>query len=216
MKAEPSPMRTLMERVSVIPILTIHEAGIAGDLAKAMLDGGLDVFEVVVRTPDSLRAIEIMRRQAPDAHVGAGTIVTPEDLARAVDAGAEFGVSPGLTDALAEAVRRHGLPFLPGATDPSAIQRALEHGFRELKFFPAFGGAGVAWLKMLAPVYPAVTFCPTGGIGRDDVAAYINLPNCRTIGCSWVAPAPLVAARDWPAITELARVASSFRRSAHV
>lgn len=212
MSAETPRMTDLLGRNRVIPILTIADAGAAPDLARALCAGGLDVLEVVVRTPVSLTAIERIRAEVPEAVVGAGTLLGRGDVERAVAAGARFGVSPGLTDELGRAANDHRLPMLPGVSSAGEIMRALDLGFDAMKFFPAFGPAGVPWLKMMAPVFPKVVFCATGGIRIEDVAGYFALPNCPAIGCSWVAPSPLVAARDWAAITDLARRAAAIGR----
>jgi 2-dehydro-3-deoxyphosphogluconate aldolase / (4S)-4-hydroxy-2-oxoglutarate aldolase len=204
-------MRDILARTPVLPVLTIHDAAVAGDLARALVDGGIDAFEVLMRTTAAADGIRAMVKAAPQARVGAGTLLTPADVARAVDAGAAFGVAPGLTETLAGAVRNHGLPFLPGVATASEIMAAIEFGFEELKFFPAHGAAGIVWLKSVSGVFPNVTFCPTGGILAEHVADYISLPNCKTIGCSWVTPAELVKARDWKAITALAKRAAAMR-----
>jgi 2-dehydro-3-deoxyphosphogluconate aldolase/(4S)-4-hydroxy-2-oxoglutarate aldolase len=208
-----SPMREFLARTPVMPVLTIRDAAVAGDLAHALVDGGIDVFEVLMRTPAAADAIAAMAKAEPKARVGAGTLLTPADVARAVDAGASFGVAPGLTETLGRTVRERRLPFLPGVATASEIMSALELGFEELKFFPAHGAAAVTWLKSVAGVFPGVTFCPTGGILAEHVAGYISLPNCTTIGCSWVAPADLVAAHDWKAITARAARAAAMRRA---
>jgi 2-dehydro-3-deoxyphosphogluconate aldolase / (4S)-4-hydroxy-2-oxoglutarate aldolase len=204
-------MREIMARVPVMPVLTVHDASLAGDLARALVDGGVFVFEVLMRTPAAPETIRAMVKAAPEASVGAGTLLRSEDVVRAVDAGAAFGVSPGLTETLGRAVQSAGLPFLPGVSSASDIMAAMEQGFFELKLFPAHGSAGTIWLQSMAGVFPSVTFCPTGGIKASDVPGYLSLPNCKTIGCSWVAPSNLVQARDWAAITELARKASSMK-----
>lgn len=202
-------MREILARTPVMPILTIHDAGTAGDLARALVDGGVSVFEVVLRTPAALDAIRAMSKAAPQADIGVGTLLTRQDVDRAIDAGAAFGVSPGLTPALGEAVRSAGLPFLPGVASASEVMRAMELGFFELKMFPAHGRAGASWIQAMSGVFPRVTFCPTGGIKPDDIPEYLSLPNCATVGGSWVTPANLIEARDWASITALARQASS-------
>ena len=204
-------MREILARVPVMPVLTIHDAAVAGDLARTLVDGGVFVFEVLMRTPAAAAAVQAMTKAAPEASVGAGTLLYPDDVARAVDAGAAFGVSPGLTETLGRAVNDAGLPFLPGVASASEIMTAMEQGFFEQKLFPAHGAAGVTWLHSMTGVFPKVTFCPTGGIKMEDVPGYLALPNCGTIGCSWVAPSNLVQAHDWPAITELARRAAAMR-----
>ena len=211
MPAVKPSMRDILSCAPVMPVLTIHDASVAGDLARALVDGGVVVFEVLMRTPAAAEAIRAMVKAAPDAHVGAGTLLRHDDVIRAVDAGAAFGVSPGLTSALAKAVQSAGLPFLPGVSSASEVMKAMEFGFSALKLFPAQGGAGVAWLQAMAGVFPSITFCPTGGIKPGDVPNYLALPNCGTVGCSWVAPADLVKARDWAAITALAVQASKIK-----
>lgn len=201
-------MREIISLTPVMPVLTIHDASLAADLARSLVDGGILVFEVLMRTPAAPEAIRAMVQAAPEAFVGAGTLLRSDDVARAVDAGAAFGVAPGLTESLGKAVRRVGLPFLPGVSTASEIMAAMDAGFSELKLFPAHGSAGITWLQSMAGVFPSVTFCPTGGIKESDVPGYLSLPNCHTIGCSWVAPAKLVEARDWKAISALARQAS--------
>jgi len=212
MVAQPSRMREILARVPVMPVLMIHDAAIAGELATALVAGGVTAFEVLMRTPAAPDAIRAMRAATPQAAVGAGTLLRPADVEAAVAAGASFGVAPGLTDTLAAAVRAADLPFLPGVATASEIMAAVEHGFRELKLFPAHGSAGIQWLQSMAGVFPEVTFCPTGGIRNEDVPGYISLPNCKTIGCSWVTPNDLIKARDWPAITALAKRAMAMRQ----
>lgn len=202
-------MRDILARSPVMPILTIHDASVAGDLARALVAGGVFVFEVVMRTPAALDAIKVMSQATPEAHIGAGTVLTRQNVEQAMDAGAVFGVSPGLTSELGDAVQSVGFPFLPGVTTASEVIRAMEFGLFEQKLFPAHGRAGVAWLQAMSGVFPRVKFCPTGGIKPNDIPEYLALPNCMTVGGSWVAPAKLVEARDWASITELARQASS-------
>lgn len=211
-KAPTSPgMREIIGKAAVMPVLTIADAAKAGHLARALVDGGVLVFEVVMRTPAALDALREMRRAAPEAHIGVGTLLNADDVARAVDAGAAFGVSPGFSPELGRAVKDHGLPMLPGVATASEIMAARSMGFLELKFFPAQGAAGAGWLRDMASVFPDVLFCPTGGIRPADIPAYLALPNCRMVGGSWVAPAALVEAGDWAGITALARQAAAFK-----
>ena len=211
MPASKCSMREILTRTPVMPVLTVHDASVAADLARALVDGGIFVFEVLMRTPAAADAIRAMVKAAPEAHVGAGTLLRRDDVLRAVDAGAAFGVAPGLTSALAEAVQAARLPFLPGVSTASEVMQAMEFGFAEQKLFPAQGSAGIAWLQAMAGVFPSVTFCPTGGIKTGDVAGYLALPNCGTIGCSWVAPADRVRERDWAGITALAAQAAKIK-----
>lgn len=203
-------MRDVMARGRVMPVLTISDPAQAGKLARTLVDSGVLVFEVVLRTPAALDALKEMRRAAPEASIGAGTLLTPQDVARAVEAGADFGVSPGCTSSLAQAVREIGFPFLPGVATASEVMSAREHGFRELKLFPAQGSAGASWLRDMSSVFPDVMFCPTGGIRPPDIPAYLGLANCCIVGGSWVVPADLLKVGDWAAISALAKQAASF------
>lgn len=202
-------MRNLLAGCPVMPILTVHDVSSAAPLARALVAGGIHIFEVLKRTNMACDAVAEMRAAVPEAVVGMGTLLTPDDVARAVAAGAHFGVSPGLTAVLADAVVDHGLPFLPGVATASEVMSAHDRGFRCMKLFPAQGAAGVAFLRAVAPVFPDVMFCPTGGVGRADAVAYLQLPNCTTVGGSWVAPPDMVRAGDWDGITALARSAAS-------
>ncbi len=199
-----TPMRDLFSRAPVMPILTVHAADTAVDLAKALIDGGLPVLEVLMRTPEALRSIELIARDCPDAQVGAGTLLGGAALREARNAGAAFGVSPGLTSGLAEAAIAAEFPLLPGVSSASEVMAALDFGFREMKWFPAHGAAGIAALKMMAPVFPTVSFCPTGGITMTEMPGYLALPNCRIVGGSWVAPRELIEDKNWTSITKLA------------
>ena len=209
METSTSAIRRILAHGRVMPILTIHDVATAAPLARALVAGGIHVFEVVLRTAVAFDAVREMKAAVPEANVGMGTLLTPRDVEQAVAAGASFGVSPGVTDRLADAVAAHGMPFLPGVATPSEVMVAYERGFDALKYFPANGVAGIAFLQALAPVFPAAVFCPTGGIRREDVASYLKLPNCPIVGGSWVTPAELVWAGDWPAITALAKAAAS-------
>ncbi len=202
-------MRDILARAPVMPILTIRDPDAAADLAKALVEGGLPVLEVLMRTPEAGRAIERIARDCADAVVGAGTLLKAATVKTAIDAGASFGVSPGLTPGLAQAAIDAGFPLLPGVSSAGDVMTALDFGFREMKWFPAYGAAGVAALKMMAPVFPDVAFCPTGGITLADLSAYLALSNCSIVGGSWVAPAELIEKRDWRAITKLAAEAVS-------
>ena len=205
-------MREILGRGPVMPILTISDAAIAGDLARALVRGGVTVFEVVLRTPAALDALKAMVAAAPEASVGVGTILNADDVARARAAGAAFGVSPGITPELAGAVREAGFPFLPGVSSVSEAMYARQCGFGELKLFPANVIGGVPWLQAVGPVFPDLVFCPTGGIRPPDIPGYLALPNCVTVGGSWIVPKEALAARDWPAIEALARQAAAFAR----
>ena len=175
------------------------------------MDGGLPVLEVTLRTPAALDVISRMAR-IPGAHVGAGTVLTPDDLHRAQDAGAGFAVSPGATDRLIRAAEDAALPLLPGAVTASEVMRAADHGYRMLKFFPAEAAGGARALKSLASPLPHVSFCPTGGIGAANAPDYLALPNVRCVGGSWVVPDRDLAQGNWDGIRALARAAAGLAR----
>ncbi|HEY4126031.1 MAG TPA: bifunctional 4-hydroxy-2-oxoglutarate aldolase/2-dehydro-3-deoxy-phosphogluconate aldolase [Rhizomicrobium sp.] len=193
----------------VIPVLTIARVDDAVPLAQALADGGLSVLEVTLRTGAALDAISAIARDVPKAVVGAGTVLTPADLENARNAGAKFAVSPGLTDALAD--KANALPLLPGVATASEIMRGREHGLRYFKFFPAESSGGVAALKSFAGPFSDVRFCPTGGITLETAPAYLALENVMCVGGSWMVPQRLIEAKDWHAITNLARGAAKLR-----
>jgi len=192
----------------VIPVLVIEDAGKARGLAEALVAGGLPALEVTLRTPAALDAIRAMA-EVPGGVVGAGTLLTPEDVRAAKEAGAAFGVSPGTTPRLLEACAEAGLPLLPGAATASEVMALLEQGYQVQKFFPAEAIGGARALAALGGPLPQVTFCPTGGITPALAPDYLKLANVACVGGSWVAPKAAVAAGDWAAVTALAREAAA-------
>lgn len=204
-------MRSILARSPVIPVLTIKHVEHAAPLARALYDGGLQVLEVTLRTAAALPAITAMRQAVPQAIVGAGTLTGPDEVQAAVAAGAQFGVSPGLTPQLAESARHAGLLLLPGIMTPSELLTGLALGHDTFKLFPAMQAGGVAMLKALAAPFPNVRFCPTGGITRASAPEFLALPNVCCVGGSWIAPATAVNAGDWDSIRELAHDAAALR-----
>lgn len=192
----------------VIPVLVIDDLAHARPLAEALVAGGLPVLEVTLRTPVALDAIREMA-QVEGGVVGAGTLLTAEDVKKAVAAGARFGVSPGGTARIVDACADASLPLLPGAATATEVMALLERGFTVQKFFPAETSGGAAAVKALGGPLPQVSFCPTGGIGLGNAKDYLSLSNVLCVGGSWVAPKALMAKGDWAAITELALEASS-------
>lgn len=199
---------TLCRKAPVIPVLVIEDAAHAAPLAEALIAGGLPVLEVTLRTPAALDAIAAMSG-VPGGIVGAGTVLTPDDVRAAQDAGAQFAVSPGATDRLLDACEAAGLPILPGAATASEAMRLLERGYGVQKFFPASAIGGAPALKALGGPLPQVRFCPTGGIDTANAADYLALDNVLCVGGSWVAPRQLVQKGEWAAITGLARQAAA-------
>ncbi len=197
----------LCRRAAVIPVLVISEIAHARPLAEALVAGGLPVLEVTLRTPVALEAIAAMA-EVPGGIVGAGTLLTPADVAAARAAGARFGVSPGATDRLVEACIDEGVPLLPGAATATEAMSLLERGFTVQKFFPAEAAGGAAALKAIGAPLPMVRFCPTGGVTPGNAPAYLGLSNTLCVGGSWVAPASALAAGDWGKIERLAAAAA--------
>ncbi|WP_209426649.1 bifunctional 4-hydroxy-2-oxoglutarate aldolase/2-dehydro-3-deoxy-phosphogluconate aldolase [Pararhodobacter sp. SW119] len=196
----------------VIPVLVIEDAEDAAPLAAALVAGGMPVLEVTLRTPAALAAIAAMMR-VPGARVGAGTVLSAHDAARAKAAGAEFAVAPGTTPGLIAACVAQGLPLMPGAATASEVMHLLEQGFSMIKFFPAEAAGGRKMLASLAGPLPRARFCPTGGIGPDTAPDYLALPNVVCVGGSWIAPQAALAAGDWAGITARAKEAAGLRRS---
>ncbi|MFF7166511.1 bifunctional 4-hydroxy-2-oxoglutarate aldolase/2-dehydro-3-deoxy-phosphogluconate aldolase [Streptomyces sp. NPDC008086] len=208
----PSPLpASVLDLAPVVPVVVVDDASDAVPLARALVSGGLPAIEVTLRTPAALRAIRAIADAVPDAVVGAGTVITPEQVTDSVTAGARFLVSPGWTDVLLDAMRASGVPFLPGVSTTSEVVALLERGVREMKFFPAEAAGGTAYLKSLAGPLPQARFCPTGGIGPATAPGYLALPNVGCVGGSWMLPADAVAARDWERVAALARAAAGLR-----
>ncbi|MFE0871681.1 bifunctional 4-hydroxy-2-oxoglutarate aldolase/2-dehydro-3-deoxy-phosphogluconate aldolase [Streptomyces rochei] len=203
-----SPFPSVLDLAPVVPVVVVDDLADAVPLARALVAGGLPAIEVTLRTPVALDAIRAIAAEVPDAVVGAGTVVTAEQVAEVVAAGARFLVSPGWTDALLTAMRDSGVPFLPGVSTTSEVVALLERGVREMKFFPAEAAGGTAYLKALAAPLPQARFCPTGGIGPASAPRYLALPNVGCVGGSWMLPKDAVADRDWGRVEALAREAA--------
>lgn len=196
---------SMLDRVPVVPVVVVTELAHAVPLARALARGGLPVVELTLRTPVALDAIRAIAAEVPEVLIGAGTIVDPKQAAIAVEAGADFLVSPGSTRALLDAMLGTGVPFLPGVATVSEVLAALEVGLTELKFFPAEAAGGAAYLKSIAGPLPQVRFCPTGGITPASASSYLALPNVGCVGGSWLTPAAALASNDWDTVERLAR-----------
>jgi 2-dehydro-3-deoxyphosphogluconate aldolase/(4S)-4-hydroxy-2-oxoglutarate aldolase len=204
-------LRGILQRAPVVPVIVVHDARQAVPLAEALCAGGLTVLEVTLRTSVALEAMQAMRRAVPEAVVGVGTITRPEHFRQASDAGAQFGVSPGLTRELADAAAGVDWPWLPGIMTPTELLQAQSLGYSTCKLFPAQQAGGVGMLKALQAVFPDAAFCPTGGVGRDNAAEFLALPNVLCVGGSWVAPASDIRTGNWEAIRALATDAAKLR-----
>lgn len=199
--------RETCELAPIVPVLVVENAATAGPLAEALVAGGLPALEVTLRTPAALEAIAEMAK-VKGGVVGAGTLITPQDVQNAVDAGARFGVSPGATDELIEACEALGLPLLAGAATATEAMQMLARGYDLLKFFPAEASGGAPALKAIGAPLPQISFCPTGGVSLANAMDYLSLPNVICAGGSWVAPKGLIEAGDWAGIEALAQDAS--------
>ncbi|WP_330349945.1 bifunctional 4-hydroxy-2-oxoglutarate aldolase/2-dehydro-3-deoxy-phosphogluconate aldolase [Streptomyces sp. NBC_00582] len=204
---------SVLDLAPVVPVVVLDDVSDAVPLARALVAGGLPAIEVTLRTPVALDAIREISGAVPEAVVGAGTVIAPEQVTACAAAGARFLVSPGWTEVLLTAMRASGLPFLPGVSTTSEVVALLERGVREMKFFPAQAAGGTAYLRSLAGPLPQARFCPTGGVGPDNAAEYLALPNVACVGGTWMLPADAVAARDWARIEGLARAARGLRAS---
>lgn len=203
----------VMTTSPVMPVMVINNLDQAVPLAHALVAGGLKVLEITLRTPVALEAIKRIKAEVPGAIVGAGTIINVQTLHQAIDAGAEFIVSPGVTDSLLDAALATGVPLLPGVITPSEVMRLLERGIQAMKFFPAEAAGGIPMLKSLGGPLPQVTFCPTGGVTPSNAPQYLALSNVACVGGSWMAPADLVDAGDWAEITRRAAEAAALKNA---
>ncbi len=197
----------------VIPVIVIDDAAHAAPLAQALVAGGLRALEVTLRTPVALEAIRIMSEAAPEAVVGAGTLRTPADVVSAVEAGARFGVSPGLSHAALDAAEGEGLPMMPGVATPSEAMAAAERGLEVLKFFPAEANGGVETLKAWAGPLVGLKFCPTGGVTASNAKEYLMLPNVICVGGSWVASKSTMLAKNWDKIQTVSSAATAIDKA---
>ena len=200
--------------VPVVPVVIVDDALSAVPLARALVAGGLSVVEITLRTDAALDAIAAIAAEVAGAIVGAGTVLSADQWQAAEKAGARYMVSPGASPDLLAAARDSAVPLMPGAATASEAMRLLEEGYTIQKFFPAEPAGGAAFLKALAAPLPAVSFCPTGGIGAANAGDYLALPNVVCVGGSWVTPAEAIAAGDWSRIEALALDASGLRRAA--
>ena len=201
----------VMQDAPVIPVIVLNDVAHAVPMARALVEGGIRMLEVTLRTPQALACIEAIARAVPEAVVGAGTLRSKADAQAAANAGARFAVSPGYTSALGAACRDLGLPLLPGVATGGEIMAAQEDGFSALKFFPAMQAGGSAMLKAWSGPFFDAKFCPTGGISLQNAPEFLALPNVLCVGGSWLVPADALVQGDWARITTLARQAVALR-----
>lgn len=191
----------------VVPVIVINKLEHAVPLAKALVAGGVRVLEVTLRTACAVEAIKAIAKEVPDAIIGAGTVLNPEQLAEVTAAGAQFAISPGLTEPLLKAANAGPIPLIPGISTVSELMLGLDAGLREFKFFPAEANGGVKALQAIAGPFPQVRFCPTGGITPNNYRDYLALKSVLCIGGSWLVPADALESGDYARITQLAQEA---------
>ena len=195
----------------VIPVVTIDDPQHAVPVARALADGGVGIIELTLRTESALASLKLIAGEVPEILVGAGTVLTPAQADRAVDAGAQFLVSPGVTNSLLEHLLTTGVPFLPGVATIGEVMGVLERGLTAMKFFPAGPAGGPDYLAAVGAPIPQVQFCPTGGVSLRSAPDYLALPNVSCVGGSWLTPKAAMENKDWEQITKLAREASGLR-----
>lgn len=202
-------MFTKLREYRIVPVVAVDSAEEGLRLCEALQEGGLPVAEITFRTGAAEATIREATKRFPDMILGAGTVLTPDQMKRAVDAGAKFAVAPGCNPTTIAVAKELGIPFAPGVCTPSDVERALECGCKMMKFFPAEASGGVGMLKALIGPYGhlGISFCPTGGVTTANLANYLALPQVAFVGGTWIAKKELVKAGDWAGITELAREA---------
>jgi 2-dehydro-3-deoxyphosphogluconate aldolase/(4S)-4-hydroxy-2-oxoglutarate aldolase len=205
-------MTSLLDIAPVIPVVVVDDLATAVPLAQALVEGGIGVIEVTLRSPQALDAIAAIAADVPDIAVGAGTVCSPAQANEAAGAGARFLVTPGSTDRLLDAMQAEGLPFLAGCSTVSDMLRLLERGVTEAKLFPATAVGGVALLRAVYGPLPQLRFCPTGGITAATAPEFLAQPNVGCVGGTWLTPSSALAAKDWDLVRALAQQASELPR----
>ncbi|GAA6906021.1 bifunctional 4-hydroxy-2-oxoglutarate aldolase/2-dehydro-3-deoxy-phosphogluconate aldolase [Helicobacter pylori] len=194
----------------IVPVVVIENIKDAVPLAQSLVEGGIHIIEVTLRSSCALEAIELIAKNVPKMRVGAGTILNPTQLEQAQNRGAEFLISPGLTIKLLEHAKKKDMPLIPGVSSSSEVMQALELGYNALKFFPAECG-GVKLLNAFNGPFKGVKFCPTGGISIDNMHSYLNLENVLCVGGSWLTPKNLIQNKEWDKITEICKRSLALR-----
>jgi 2-dehydro-3-deoxyphosphogluconate aldolase / (4S)-4-hydroxy-2-oxoglutarate aldolase len=204
-------VEAILKAAPVVPVMVIDDVKDAVPLARALVAGGLPVLEITLRTEAASDAIRAIKAEVEGAYVGAGTVLTRQQLSEMDKLGCVFAVSPGASPMLLAAAQDMAVPLLPGGVTASECMTLLDHGYRFQKFFPAEPAGGTAYLSSLASPLPQIMFCPTGGITLESAPRYLRLANVITLGGSWMAPKKLVAAKDWAGIEKLAREAAALK-----
>ncbi|HDZ4982050.1 TPA: bifunctional 4-hydroxy-2-oxoglutarate aldolase/2-dehydro-3-deoxy-phosphogluconate aldolase [Campylobacter jejuni] len=197
--------KEVLEISKIIPVITIYDLKTSVNLAKALLDGGIKILEITLRTNNAIEAIKLIANEVPQVIVGAGTILNFKMLEEVKNAGAKFAISPGLNSIFAKEAQNIDITLIPGVATASEVMLALEFGYKNLKFFPAESAGGITMLKSLAAPFSGVKFCPTGGINLDNMQNYLNLNNVLCVGGSWLSPKELILEKQWGKITQIAK-----------
>lgn len=203
--------RDILTAGAVVPVMAIDDISTAIDLAHALVEGGIPTLEITLRTPAGIEAIRLIKKEVPNAIVGAGTVINGEQLKAVEDAGAVFAISPGFNLNFAKATQQSSIAVIPGIATPGELMLALEHGIDTMKLFPAEVVGGKNMLKALYGPFPQVKFCPTGGISLETAPDYLKLPNVLCVGGSWLTPKNAVQNKDWATITRLAKEAAALK-----
>ncbi|MDO5073254.1 MAG: bifunctional 4-hydroxy-2-oxoglutarate aldolase/2-dehydro-3-deoxy-phosphogluconate aldolase [Neisseria animaloris] len=203
--------RDILTAGAVVPVMAIDDISTAVDLAHALVEGGIPTLEITLRTPAGIEAIRLIKKEVPNAIVGAGTVINGEQLKAVEDAGAVFAISPGFNLNFAKATQQSSIAVIPGIATPGELMLALEHGIDTMKLFPAEVVGGKNMLKALYGPFPQVKFCPTGGISLETAPDYLKLPNVLCVGGSWLTPKNAVQNKDWATITRLAKEAAALK-----
>lgn len=191
----------------VVPVLVVKDVAHAVPMAQALLEGGIKVLEVTLRTPAAMDVIETIAKEVPDAVIGAGTVTNKAQLQQVQDAGAQFAISPGMTPDLLQAGNEGGIALIPGIASISELMMGLDYGYTHFKFFPAEASGGIKALKSISGPFPDVVFCPTGGISPNNYLDYLALPNIHCVGGSWIVPDDALSSGNFARISELAQQA---------
>lgn len=197
--------KKILEVSKIIPVITIYDLKTSVDLAKALIEGGIKILEITLRTQEAIEAIKLISKEIPEAVVGAGTVLNIKMLEEVKNAGAKFAISPGLNVVFAKEARNIDLPLIPGIATAGELMLALEFGFKNLKFFPAQAAGGINMLKSFSAPFQEIKFCPTGGISLDNMNDYLKLDNVLCVGGSWLTPKELILDKKWNQITQIAK-----------
>ncbi|KUI97816.1 bifunctional 4-hydroxy-2-oxoglutarate aldolase/2-dehydro-3-deoxy-phosphogluconate aldolase [Vibrio sp. MEBiC08052] len=207
-------MKTLeqqLEAIGVIPVIALDDAQKAVKLAQVLIENGLPCAEVTFRTAQAAQAIASMREAYPEILIGAGTVLTPAQVDAAIDAGADFIVSPGFNPTTVKYCQQRQITIIPGINTPSLVEQAMEMGLKTLKFFPAEPSGGTAMLKAMSAVYP-VRFMPTGGINPQNIKSYLGIPSVLACGGTWMVPNQLIEEEKWDELAALVKEVATIIR----